>query len=113
MTKQIEQAFELAKQRYADNGVDVEQAIRQLDSIPVSMHCWQGDDVRGFENPQGALTGGIQATGNYPGRARNAIDLRSDFDKAMSLIPGSTRLNLHAIYLESDKPRDQHPIVPA
>ena len=72
MTKQIEQAFELAKQRYADIGVDVEQAIRQLDSIPVSMHCWQGDDVRGFENPQGALTGGIQATGNYPGRARNA-----------------------------------------
>lgn len=103
MTKQIEQAFELAKQRYADNGVDVEQAIRQLDGIPVSMHCWQGDDVRGFENPQGALTGGIQATGNYPGRARNASELRSDIDKAMSLIPGAKRLNLHAIYLESDK----------
>ncbi|HAI05672.1 MAG TPA: L-rhamnose isomerase, partial [Pantoea sp.] len=103
MTKQIEQAFELAKQRYADIGVDVEQAIRQLDAIPVSMHCWQGDDVRGFENPQGALTGGIQATGNYPGRARNAGELRNDIDKAMSLIPGAKRPHLHAIYLESDK----------
>ncbi|MGF9656261.1 L-rhamnose isomerase [Pantoea agglomerans] len=113
MTKQIEQAFELAKQRYADNGVDVEQAIRQLDSIPVSMHCWQGDDVRGFENPQGALTGGIQATGNYPGRARNASELRSDIDKAMSLIPGAKRLNLHAIYLESDKPVERDAIEPA
>jgi len=113
MTKQIEQAFELAKQRYADNGVDVEQAIRQLDRIPVSMHCWQGDDVRGFENPQGALTGGIQATGNYPGRARNASELRSDIDKAMSLIPGAKRLNLHAIYLESDKPVDRDAIEPA
>ncbi|MGJ0479156.1 L-rhamnose isomerase [Pantoea agglomerans] len=113
MTKQIEQAFELAKQRYADIGVDVEQAIRQLDRIPVSMHCWQGDDVRGFENPQGALTGGIQATGNYPGRARNASELRSDIDKAMSLIPGAKRLNLHAIYLESDKPVDRDAIEPA
>ncbi|MGK3141373.1 L-rhamnose isomerase [Pantoea sp. C2G6] len=113
MTKQIEQAFELAKQRYADNGVDVEQALRQLDSIPVSMHCWQGDDVRGFENPQGALTGGIQATGSYPGRARNARELRSDLDKAMSLIPGAKRLNLHAIYLESDKPVDRDAIEPA
>ncbi|WP_370426449.1 L-rhamnose isomerase [Pantoea vagans] len=113
MTKQIEQAFELAKQRYADNGVDVEQAMRQLDRIPVSMHCWQGDDVRGFENPQGALTGGIQATGNYPGRARNASELRSDIDKAMSLIPGAKRLNLHAIYLESDKPVDRDAIEPA
>ena len=113
MTKQIEQAFELAKQRYADNGIDVEQAIRQLDRIPVSMHCWQGDDVRGFENPQGALTGGIQATGNYPGRARNASELRSDIDKAMSLIPGAKRLNLHAIYLESDKPVDRDAIEPA
>ena len=113
MTKQIEQAFELAKHRYADMGVDVEQAIRQLDRIPVSMHCWQGDDVRGFENPQGPLTGGIQATGNYPGRARNADELRRDIDKAMSLIPGAKRLNLHAIYLESDKPVTRDAIEPA
>ncbi|WP_286863479.1 MULTISPECIES: L-rhamnose isomerase [Pantoea] len=113
MTKQIEQVFELAKHRYADMGVDVEQAIRQLDRIPVSMHCWQGDDVRGFENPQGPLTGGIQATGNYPGRARNADELRRDIDKAMSLIPGAKRLNLHAIYLESDKPVTRDAIEPA
>lgn len=112
MTKLIEQAFELAKQRYAELGVDVEQAMARLDSVPVSMHCWQGDDVRGFENPEGALTGGIQATGNYPGKARNATELRADLEKAMSLIPGPKRLNLHAIYLESDTPVDRDAIEP-
>ena len=112
MTKLIEQAFELAKQRYAETGVDVEQAIQRLDSVSVSMHCWQGDDVRGFENPQGTLTGGIQATGNYPGRARNAEELRADLDKALSLIPGPKRLNLHAIYLESDQPVERDAIEP-
>ena len=112
MTRLTEQAFELAKQRYADNGVDVEAAMQQLDTIPVSMHCWQGDDVRGFENPQGALTGGIQATGNYPGRARNALELRADVDVALGLIPGPKRFNLHAIYLESDKPVDRNEIEP-
>ncbi|MEZ3500374.1 L-rhamnose isomerase [Pantoea sp. KPR_PJ] len=112
MTKLIEQAFELAKQRYADSGVDVEQAMTQLDSVPVSMHCWQGDDVRGFENPQGALTGGIQATGNYRGKARNATELRADLEKAMSLIPGPKRLNLHAIYLESETPVERDAIEP-
>ena len=73
------------------------------------MHCWQGDDVAGFENPGGSLTGGIQATGNYPGKARNATELRADLEQALSLIPGPKRLNLHAIYLESDTPvaRDQ------
>ena len=112
MTKLIEQAFELAKQRYADIGVDVDQAMTRLDSVPVSMHCWQGDDVRGFENPQGALTGGIQATGNYPGKARNAAELRADLEKALSLIPGPKRLNLHAIYLESDTPVERDAIEP-
>ncbi|MEG3113361.1 L-rhamnose isomerase [Pantoea sp. T14] len=112
MTKLIEQAFELAKQRFAEIGVDVEEAIKRLDSVPVSMHCWQGDDVRGFENPQGTLTGGIQATGNYPGRARTAEELRADLEKALSLIPGPKRLNLHAIYLESDTPVDRDAIEP-
>ena len=112
MTRYTEQAFELAKQRYADNGVDVEAVMNQLDSIPVSMHCWQGDDVRGFENPQGALTGGIQATGNYPGRARNADELRADVDVALGLIPGPKRFNLHAIYLESATPVDRDAIEP-
>lgn len=101
--------WELAKQRFAAVGIDVEEALRQLDRLPVSMHCWQGDDVSGFENPEGSLTGGIQATGNYPGKARNASELRADLEQAMRLIPGPKRLNLHAIYLESDTPvsRDQ------
>ncbi len=104
MTTQLEQAWEIAKQRYASVGVDVEEALRQLDRLPVSMHCWQGDDVVGFENPEGSLTGGIQATGNYPGKARNASELRADLEQALSLIPGPKRLNLHALYLESDAP---------
>jgi len=112
MTQAIEQAYVLAKQRFADIGVDVEAALKQLDQLPVSMHCWQGDDVRGFENPQGALTGGIQATGNYPGRARNVEELRSDLDRAMALIPGPKRLNLHAIYLESEQPVARNEIKP-
>jgi len=112
MTQAIEQAYALAKQRFADIGVDVEAALKQLDRLPVSMHCWQGDDVRGFENPQGALTGGIQATGNYPGRARNVDELRSDLDRAMALIPGPKRLNLHAIYLESEQPVARNEIRP-
>ncbi|MEM6159292.1 L-rhamnose isomerase [Erwinia sp. P6884] len=112
MTRAIEQAFELASQRFADIGVDVNAAMAQLDKLPVSMHCWQGDDVRGFENPQGALTGGIQATGNYPGKARSAAELRADLDRAMSLIPGPKRLNLHAIYLESDSPVERTDIRP-
>ncbi|WP_158781501.1 L-rhamnose isomerase [Pantoea sp. BAV 3049] len=112
MTRAIDQAFELAKQRFAEIGIDVNAAMAQLDKMPISMHCWQGDDVRGFENPQGALTGGIQATGNYPGKARNAVELRADLDKAMSLIPGPKRLNLHAIYLESDTPVERTDIQP-
>ncbi|WWJ04713.1 L-rhamnose isomerase [Erwinia aphidicola] len=112
MTQAIEQAYALAKQRFADIGVDVEAALKQLDQLPVSMHCWQGDDVRGFENPQGALTGGIQATGNYPGRARNVEELRSDLDRAMALIPGPKRLNLHAIYLQSEQPVARNEIKP-
>lgn len=109
MNPNIETAYALAKQQYAAQGVDVDAAIAALDNIPVSMHCWQGDDVTGFEASAGALTGGIQATGNYPGKARNAAELRQDLELAMSLIPGAKRLNLHAIYLESEQPvaRDQ------
>ena len=112
MTTSINQAWELAKQRFAAVGVDAEQALTALDRLPVSMHCWQGDDVAGFENPQGGLTGGIQATGNYPGKARNAAELRADLEQAMSLIPGPKRLNLHAIYLESDTPVERNAIKP-
>ncbi|CAI0696131.1 L-rhamnose isomerase [Serratia bockelmannii] len=112
MTRSIEQAFDLAKQRFSDLGIDVARALDLLDRLPISVHCWQGDDVRGFENPQGALTGGIQATGGYPGRATNAAQLRADLERAFSLIPGPKRLNLHAIYLESDRPVERNAIEP-
>ena len=112
MTNSIEQAWDLAKQRFAAVGVDVDAALARLDTLPVSMHCWQGDDVTGFENPDGVLTGGIQATGNYPGKARNATELRSDLELALTLIPGPKRLNLHAIYLESDTPVARNKIEP-
>ena len=100
--KQIEQTYTLAKERYAGLGVDTDQAVERLAQIPISLHCWQGDDVGGFENPDGELTGGIQATGNYPGKARTPAQLRGDLDKAYSLIPGTHRLNLHASYAETD-----------
>lgn len=112
MNPNIETAFALAKQQYAALGVDVDQALTTLATIPVSMHCWQGDDVGGFEADAGALTGGIQATGNYPGKARDAIELRRDLDLAMSLIPGAKRLNLHAIYLEAEGPVARDKIEP-
>ncbi|QCR35710.1 L-rhamnose isomerase [Nissabacter sp. SGAir0207] len=112
MTASIDQAWELAKQRFAALNIDAEAALAALDHVPVSMHCWQGDDVAGFENPTGGLTGGIQATGNYPGKARNAQELRADLEQAFALIPGPKRLNLHAIYLESDAPVARNEIEP-
>ena len=99
--KTIQQGFEIAKEAYAACGVDVEAAIARADAIPVSMHCWQGDDVIGFDGSD-SLTGGIQTTGNYPGRARTPEELRADIDKAISLIPGKTKLNLHACYAEKN-----------
>ena len=82
----IEKSFSLAQERYAVLGVDVSHALKTLATIPISLHCWQGDDVGGFENFGGALTGGIMATGNYPGKARTPNDLRGDLDKTLSLI---------------------------
>ena len=98
---QIQQAYRIASERYAEIGVDVGQALATLEKVSISLHCWQGDDVAGFENPKGELTGGIAATGNYPGKARNAGELRDDLDLVYSLLPGSHRLNLHAIYAET------------
>lgn len=89
--------YEAARQAYAEIGVDTDQALRTLGKIAVSMHCWQGDDVKGFDQ-DGPLSGGIQATGNYPGRARNPQELMQDIDRALSLIPGKHKLNLHASY---------------
>ncbi len=90
--------YSFAHSSYADLGVDTEAALQTLATIPISLHCWQGDDVGGFEAGGGKLSGGIQATGNYPGKARTIEELQSDLDKALSLIPGKHRLNLHAIY---------------
>jgi L-rhamnose isomerase len=92
--------------------VDTASALKRLDEIPISIHCWQGDDVRGFENPDGDLTGGIQTSGNYPGRARNADELRADLEVVLAQVPGRKRLNLHAIYLESDTPVERDAIEP-
>lgn len=97
--KNVKQAFDLAAERYAALNVDVNSALEKLQQISLSLHCWQADDVTGFESA-GTLTGGIQATGNYPGKARNIDELRADICKAASLIPGIHRLNLHEIYGE-------------
>lgn len=93
--------YDLAKEIYAERGIDVEKKIAEVDVIPVSMHSWQGDDLLGFEGAE-MLTGGIQATGNYPGRARNADELRSDIDVALSCVPGTMKVALHAIHAEKD-----------
>jgi L-rhamnose isomerase len=97
----IEQAYALAKERYAELGVDTEAALARLATIPISLHCWQGDDVGGFEDAGQELGAGLAVTGNYPGKARTADELRSDLDKTLSLTPGTHRLNLHASYAET------------
>jgi len=100
-SKKIEKAYEAAKARYAELGVDSDKAMDRLSEIAISLHCWQGDDVGGFESSEGLTGGGIMATGAYPGKARTADELRADLEKALSLIPGKHRLNLHAIYAET------------
>ncbi len=98
-----EEAYRIAKEQYAGFGVDTEKAIEALKTYSISLHCWQADDVGGFERPNAALGGGgIQATGNYPGKARNVAEARQDYEKALSLLPGKHRLNLHASYGEFD-----------
>ena len=99
-TKHIEQSYQLAKQRFAALGVDTDQSLKQLARIPISIHCWQGDDVGGFENAGQALGGGLAVTGNYPGKARTPDELRADFECALAVVPGRHRFNLHASYAE-------------
>lgn len=106
-------SYQLAKARYADLGVDTDAVMDQLAQIPISLHCWQGDDVGGFENSGEGLSGGIAVTGNYPGKARTPDELRADLDQALSLIPGKHRLNLHAFYGEfGGKKVDRNEILP-
>lgn len=114
MTKQEQVArhYEIAKERYAEIGVDTDDVLKKLQEIKISVHCWQGDDVKGFLNPDGELTGGILSTGDYPGAARNPEELRQDLEKAYALIPGKHKLNLHAMYLDTDEQVDLNEIEP-
>ncbi len=98
--KNIETAYQLAKEQYAAMGVDTDEVLKKMDEIKISLHCWQTDDVGGFETSESSLSGGIQATGNYPGKAVSIEQMRADLDKVLSLLPGKQRLNLHAIYGE-------------
>ena len=108
-----QKGYEAAKEIFSQYGIDVDKAIEILDKTPVSIHCWQGDDVAGFEHKDDtALSGGIQVTGNYPGKARNAKELRADLDFAMKYIPGAKKVNVHANYQEADKFVDRNEIEP-
>ena len=109
--RDIRKEYELAKKEYAKIGVDTDKAIETLSSIRISIHCWQGDDVRGFLSKD-ELSGGIQTTGNYLGRARNVTELREDIKEVLSLLPGKFKLNLHAIYLDTDEKVDLDKIEP-
>jgi L-rhamnose isomerase len=108
-----EPTYKLAREQYAALGIDAEQALHTLATTPISLHCWQGDDVAGFEN-SGSLDGGLAATGNYPGKARNPEELRADLDLALALIPGAKRINIHALYAETNGKRvDRDALEPA
>lgn len=103
MHNQIKREYEAAKDRYANHGINTDEVLEKLKKIKISMHCWQGDDVKGFINKNQGLTGGISVTGNHPGAARNPEELRKDLEKAFSLIPGKHKLNLHAMYTDTDE----------
>ncbi|MCG7382214.1 L-rhamnose isomerase [Paenibacillus sp. ACRRY] len=103
MDNQVKQAYEAAKLLYAQHGIDTDEVLEKLAEIKVSVHCWQGDDVKGFLNQDGELTGGISVTGQYPGAATTPAELRADLEQAFSLIPGKHKVNLHAIYTDTDE----------
>jgi len=115
MTEQsLLKALEIAKERYAAVGVDVDKALERLQKISISIHCWQADDVSGFENLGNLGGGGIQATGNYPGKARNIAEIKQDIEKVLTLVGGKHRLNLHEIYGDfGDKIVDRDEVEPA
>ncbi|MBQ3054433.1 MAG: L-rhamnose isomerase [Clostridia bacterium] len=108
----VKKGYEVAKEFYAQYGIDVDKMIEICDKTPISIHCWQGDDVGGFEKKEGGLTGGIQTTGNYPGKARTADELRADLEFAMKYIPGEKKVNIHANYQEADTFVDRNEIEP-
>ena len=95
----VKQAYAIAKAQYAELGVDTDTVLKKMSEVVISLHCWQADDVGGFETPDATLSGGgIQATGNYPGKATSIEQMRADLEKVLTLLPGKHRLNLHAIY---------------
>jgi L-rhamnose isomerase len=100
--KNVNANYQLAKEAYAAFGIDTDEVLKKMENIKISLHCWQGDDVNGFEVSAGGTSGGILSTGNYPGRARSGDELRADYERALSLIPGKNRVNLHAIYAETE-----------
>ncbi len=108
----VERRYQLAREQYASLGVDTDSALETLSRVPISMHCWQGDDVVGFEHGGGGPSGGILATGNYPGKARTPLELREDLEQAFSLIPGKKRVNVHAIYLDAPERVERNKIRP-
>jgi L-rhamnose isomerase len=112
MSETITKAYELAKERYAQIGVDTEKAINALKKIKLSIHCWQGDDVLGFLFPDQNLTGGISVSGNYPGRAKTVDELRKDLSEALSVIPGKHKVQLHSIYADTDEKVDLNELEP-
>lgn len=112
MSSDILKAYELAKERYEKIGVDTDQVLEELENIKLSIHCWQGDDINGFLFPDQELTGGISVTGDYLGKARNAHELRQDLSKALSLIPGKHKIQLHAIYADTDEKVDLNELEP-
>lgn len=107
-----EKAYQLAKEKYAEIGVDTDKVLEKLKDIKISIHCWQGDDIDGFLFKDVALSGGIQTTGNYPGKAQNVEQLRADLEKALSMIPGKHKLSLHAIYADTDEKVDLDELEP-
>ncbi len=109
---QVETSYKLAKEQYAAFGVDTDAVLAKLAKVAISLHCWQGDDVGGFEAKDDAIGGGLAVTGNYPGKARTSAELRADIEKAYSLIPGKHRLNLHACYIDTDKKIERNKIAP-
>ncbi|QCT03023.1 L-rhamnose isomerase [Paenibacillus algicola] len=112
MRKETAQSYDYAKQLYAAHGIDTEKVLQELEKVKISIHCWQGDDVRGFLFRDKELTGGISVTGQYPGAAQTAVQLRQDLEKALSLIPGKHKINLHAIYADTEEEVDLDSLEP-
>ena len=111
--KRVEENYQMAKELYAQMGVDTDQVLKTLSEVPISVHCWQIDDLTGFENPNAVLSGGIAAIGNAPGKPESKEEFIEQLDQALDMIPGNTKLALHAVYLDTQgKKVDRNEILP-